>query len=123
MPTLSYLHYDVFTDRPLSGNQLAVLPDAQALATADMQAIAREMNFSESAFILPAERDATDVRMRIFTPHVEMPMAGHPTIGATFALAQGGRSHPFARVSCSASTSDRPPWTSNGATGIWRLPG
>lgn len=94
MTTLAYLHYDVFTDRPLSGNQLAVFPDAQALATADMQAIAREMNFSESAFILPAERDATDVRMRIFTPHVEMPMAGHPTIGATFALAQQGAISP-----------------------------
>ncbi len=49
--------------------------------------MAREMNFSESTFVLPAERPDTDVRMRIFTPDVEMPMAGHPTIGSTFALA------------------------------------
>jgi trans-2,3-dihydro-3-hydroxyanthranilate isomerase len=55
-----------------------------------MQAIAREMNFSESTFILPAEHADTDVRMRIFTPFNEMPMAGHPTIGSTFALAHTG---------------------------------
>src|SRR5678815_1534276 len=85
---LSYLHYDVFTDKPLLGNQLAVFTDAQALDGAQMQAIAREMNFSESTFILPNERPDTDIRMRIFTPFNEMPMAGHPTIGSTFAPAQ-----------------------------------
>ncbi len=52
-----------------------------------MQTIAREMNFSESTFLLPPERPDTDIRMRIFTPGVELPMAGHPTIGSTFALA------------------------------------
>ena len=87
---LSYLHYDVFTDKPLLGNQLAVFTDAQALDGARMQAIAREMNFSESTFILPNERPDTDIRMRIFTPFNEMPMAGHPTIGSTFALAHTG---------------------------------
>src|SRR5688572_404468 len=87
---LSYLHYDVFTDKPLVGNQLAVFTDAQGLDTAHMQAIAREMNFSESTFILPSERPGTDIRMRIFTPFNEMPMAGHPTIGSTFALAHTG---------------------------------
>jgi trans-2,3-dihydro-3-hydroxyanthranilate isomerase len=55
-----------------------------------MQTIAREMNFSESTFVLPAEREDTDVRMRIFTPGVELPMAGHPTIGSAFALAHTG---------------------------------
>ena len=55
-----------------------------------MQRIAREMNFSETTFILPPERTDTDVRMRIFTPGVELPMAGHPTIGSTFALAHLG---------------------------------
>jgi trans-2,3-dihydro-3-hydroxyanthranilate isomerase len=55
-----------------------------------MQRIAREMNFSESTFVLPAESSGTDVRMRIFTPSSEMPMAGHPTIGSTFALAHAG---------------------------------
>jgi trans-2,3-dihydro-3-hydroxyanthranilate isomerase len=85
-----YLHLDVFTDEKFGGNQLAVFPDAQGLATATMQAIAREMNFSETTFILPAERPDTDIRMRIFTPGREMPMAGHPTVGSTFALALDG---------------------------------
>lgn len=85
-----YLHYDVFTGEPLLGNQLAVFTDARGLQTEQMQRIAREMNFSESTFILPAERDDTDIRMRIFTPYIEMPMAGHPTVGSTFALAHAG---------------------------------
>ena len=87
---LPYLQYDVFTSEPLSGNQLAVFTDARGLSTEQMQRIAREMNFSESTFILPAERDGTDIRMRIFTPYVEMPAAGHPTVGSTFALAHNG---------------------------------
>jgi len=87
---MNYLFYDVFTDRALLGNQLAVFPDARGLTTEQMQAIAREINFSESTFILPAERPDTDIRMRIFTPAVEMPMAGHPTVGSTFALADLG---------------------------------
>src|SRR5262245_16506599 len=90
MPTLPYLHYDVFTSEPLLGNQLAVFTDARGLSTERMQAIAREMNFSESTFVLPPEAAGTDVRMRIFTPYVEMPMAGHPTVGSTFALAHAG---------------------------------
>jgi trans-2,3-dihydro-3-hydroxyanthranilate isomerase len=85
-----YLHYDVFTSDPLVGNQLAVFPDARGLTTEQMQKIAREINFSESTFVLPAERGDTDIRMRIFTPAVEMPMAGHPTVGSTFALAHTG---------------------------------
>jgi trans-2,3-dihydro-3-hydroxyanthranilate isomerase len=87
---LPYLHYDVFTTDPLAGNQLAVFTDARSLDTARMQRLAREMNFSESTFVLPAEQAGTDVRMRIFTPMREMPMAGHPTIGSTFALAHAG---------------------------------
>src|SRR5690349_22107304 len=88
--TLPFFHYDVFTDTALAGNQLAVFPDGRSLTPEQMQAIAREMNFSESTFVLPAERPDTDVRMRIFTPGEEMPMAGHPTIGSTFALADTG---------------------------------
>ena len=91
MPTARYLHYDVFTSRPFEGNQLAVFPDAQALDGATMQRLTNEMNFAESTFLLPAERPDTDIRMRIFTPAREMPMAGHPTIGTTFALAAQGR--------------------------------
>ena len=83
-----YLLYDVFTDAPLTGNQLAVFTDARGVPVAAMQRIARELNLSETTFVLPAERDDTDVRMRIFTPAVELPMAGHPTIGSTFALAK-----------------------------------
>jgi len=85
-----YLHLDVFTNEKFGGNQLAVFPDAQGLSTETMQAIAREMNFSETTFILPAERPDTNIRMRIFTPGREMPMAGHPTVGSTFALALDG---------------------------------
>ncbi|MGH9254828.1 MAG: PhzF family phenazine biosynthesis protein [Vicinamibacterales bacterium] len=87
---LPFLHYDVFTSEPLTGNQLAVFLDGRGLSTGRMQALAREMNFAESTFILPPETPDTGVRMRIFTPGREMPMAGHPTIGSTFALAHTG---------------------------------
>src|SRR5688572_19511590 len=86
---MRYLHLDVFTDRPFEGNQLAVFPEPAGLTTAQMQTIAREMNFSESTFIFPPEAGG-DFRMRIFTPGAELPMAGHPTIGSTFALAAEG---------------------------------
>ena len=85
-----YLHLDVFTDHLFGGNQLAVVPDGRGLSTDTMQAIAKEMNFSETTFVLPSERSDTDVRMRIFTPGEELPMAGHPTIGSAFALARTG---------------------------------
>ena len=87
--SLRYLHLDVFTDRALEGNQLAVFPTPGATDTALMQSITREMNFSECTFIFPPERGG-DVKMRIFTPGEELPMAGHPTIGSTFALAAEG---------------------------------
>jgi trans-2,3-dihydro-3-hydroxyanthranilate isomerase len=90
MRTYRYLHYDVFTSRPFEGNQLAVFLDARGLETHEMQRLTNEMNFAESTFVLPAETPDTDVRMRIFTPAREMPMAGHPTIGTTFALASLG---------------------------------
>jgi trans-2,3-dihydro-3-hydroxyanthranilate isomerase len=87
---MRYLHLDVFTDTPLRGNQLAVFPDARGMDSALMQRIAREFNFSETTFILPAETEGTDVRMRIFTPSSEVPIAGHPTVGSTFAAAHAG---------------------------------
>jgi trans-2,3-dihydro-3-hydroxyanthranilate isomerase len=90
MTRLPFLQYDVFTDRRFEGNQLAVFPEAHGLHAETMQTIAREMNFSESTFMLPKEREGTDIRMRIFTPGVELPMAGHPTVGSTFALAHLG---------------------------------
>ena len=90
MPIYRYLHLDVFTSTPFEGNQLAVFPEPAGLNTEDMQTITREMNFSECTFIYPAERPDTDRRMRIFTPGEELPMAGHPTIGSTLALAHEG---------------------------------
>ncbi len=90
MRSYRYLHYYVFTGHLFGGNQLAVVLDGRGLPAETMQAIAKEMNFSETTFMLPAEQPDTDVRMRIFTPGEELPVAGHPTIGATFALARTG---------------------------------
>lgn len=81
----------MFTDRPFTGNQLAVFVDAAGLDSELMQSIAMEMAFSETTFVLPAETSDTDIRVRIFAPGTELPMAGHPTIGTTFALAQERR--------------------------------
>jgi trans-2,3-dihydro-3-hydroxyanthranilate isomerase len=90
MTAYRYLHYDVFTGTRFEGNPLAVLPDARGLTAQQMQAIAREMAFSETTFVLPPEQDGTDARVRIFTPTQELPMAGHPTVGTTFALVHEG---------------------------------
>jgi trans-2,3-dihydro-3-hydroxyanthranilate isomerase len=84
-----YFLCDVFTDRRFGGNQLAVLPDAVGLSDRQMQQIAREFNFSESTFVLPAEAGQTR-RVRIFTPTIEVPFAGHPNIGTAFVLASLG---------------------------------
>ena len=81
-----YVVLDVFTDRVLSGNPLAVVLDAKGLNTEGMQAIAREFNLSETVFLLPAEDEARKARLRIFTPYVELPFAGHPTVGAAVLL-------------------------------------
>src|SRR5688572_28653552 len=87
---MRYLLYDVFTSTPFEGNQLAVYPEPpRDIAVERMQRIAQEMNFSETTFVLPPEAGG-DVRMRIFTPGAELPLAGHPTIGTTFALADSG---------------------------------
>lgn len=85
-----YLHYDVFTDQLFGGNQLAVFVDGRGLTTEVMQATAKEMNFSETTFVLPPDRPDTDARLRIFTTSEELPLAGHPTVGTTFALARAG---------------------------------
>jgi trans-2,3-dihydro-3-hydroxyanthranilate isomerase len=81
-----YVVCDVFTDTPLSGNQLAVFTDARDLTSEEMQDLAREMNFSESVFVLPPSSSDADVRIRIFTPALELPFAGHPTLGTAFVL-------------------------------------
>src|ERR1700733_12523672 len=86
MRTVRYVIADVFTDTPLAGNQLAVFTDARDLDPLTMQALAKEMNFSETVFVLPPQAADADVRIRIFTPVGELPFAGHPTLGAAFVL-------------------------------------
>ncbi len=81
-----FMVLDVFTDTPLAGNQLAVFTNAVGMSDEQMQRLAREINFSETAFVLPSQADA-DLRLRIFTPAREVPFAGHPTLGAAFAVA------------------------------------
>lgn len=84
----AYAVYDVFTDTAFAGNPLAVVFDAEGLSDAAMQAIAREMNLSETVFCLPPENATHTQRLRIFTPAAELPFAGHPTVGAAVALAE-----------------------------------
>jgi len=79
--TLSYEVVDVFTDRPFTGNPLAVVFGAEGLATEQLQALAREFNLSETIFILPATEAGATYRARIFTPAHELPFAGHPSVG------------------------------------------
>jgi len=81
---------DVFTDHLHGGNPLAVVPDARGLSDTQMQAIAREFNYSETVFVFPPEDKANTRRVRIFTPGSELPFAGHPTIGCAHVLAEIG---------------------------------
>ena len=85
-----YRVVDVFTQTPLEGNALAVFPEAQGLDADTMQAIARELNLAETAFVLPSTRPGCAARVRIFTPRHEMRFAGHPTIGTSFVLLDEG---------------------------------
>lgn len=86
---------DVFTDRPLRGNALAVFLDAEGMSDEEMQSLAGEMNLAETTFVLPAtdagRAAGADYRLRIFTSTVELPFAGHPAIGTAWALAEAGR--------------------------------
>jgi trans-2,3-dihydro-3-hydroxyanthranilate isomerase len=86
MMELEYEVVDVFTERPLEGNALAVFPDARGLSDALMQRIARELNLSETTFVLPATLPEAGARVRIFTPGSEMVFAGHPTLGTAFVI-------------------------------------
>ncbi|MEP2533188.1 PhzF family phenazine biosynthesis protein [Shimia sp.] len=87
----NYLVYDVFSQSPFGGNQLAVIPDATALPEHDLQRIAREFNFSETTFVYPPADPQNTARVRIFTPTMEVPFAGHPVIGTAVALADLGK--------------------------------
>mgnify|MGYP001445110177 FL=1 len=87
---LKFYQADVFTEDPFGGNPVAVFPDAHGLADHQLQQIAREMNLSETVFVLPPTDQAAVVRLRIFTPTQEIPFAGHPVLGTFYVLAQLG---------------------------------
>jgi trans-2,3-dihydro-3-hydroxyanthranilate isomerase len=88
MPDYEFATVDVFTDTRFGGNPLAVLPDARGLTEAQMQALAREFNLSETTFVLPPDDPRHTARVRIFTPSHEMPFAGHPNVGTGYVLAR-----------------------------------
>ena len=88
--TLKFYQADVFTVQPFGGNPVAVFPNAQGLTDFELQQIAREMNLSETVFVLPPTDEAAVVRLRIFTPTQEIPFAGHPVLGTFYVLAQLG---------------------------------
>jgi trans-2,3-dihydro-3-hydroxyanthranilate isomerase len=90
MGSYGFWRVDVFTDRPLTGNPLAVFPDGKGLTDEQMLAITREMNISETTFVLPSQAKRADYRNRIFTPGGELPFAGHPSLGTAFVAAEEG---------------------------------
>src|SRR6266705_6877850 len=90
MASYRFVQLDVFTNQPFCGNPLAVFPDAEGITDAQMQQIAREMNLSETVFVLPSEKEDVLRRLRIFTPNSELPFAGHPIAGTWNCLACEG---------------------------------
>jgi trans-2,3-dihydro-3-hydroxyanthranilate isomerase len=91
MKQYRFIQVDVFTDRPFGGNPLAVFPDAEGLTSEEMQCLAREMNLSETTFVLPPQTPGADFKVRIFTPATELPFAGHPVVGTHWVMAYLGR--------------------------------
>lgn len=98
MPTLPFWIVDVFAEEKYAGNQLAVFTQAGKLSTEEMQQIAKEMNFSETTFILSPELQAGGYDVRIFTPAKELPFAGHPTLGTAFVLQQDILQQPVEQI-------------------------
>ncbi|CAN7355061.1 PhzF family phenazine biosynthesis protein [Pararhizobium sp. LjRoot238] len=96
MDSINYITVDVFTGERFSGNQLAVIPDARGLSDAQMQLIAAEFRYSEVTFVLPPEDPANTARVRIYTPTMEIPFAGHPNVGTAFVL--GGQTDVFGKA-------------------------
>jgi len=90
MPNYKFIQLDVFTDRAFAGNPLAVFPEAEGITDEQMQQIAREMNLSETVFVVPSKKEDTLRRLRIFTPSSELPFAGHPIAGTWNCLAREG---------------------------------
>src|ERR1041385_1255622 len=90
MPIYKFIQLDVFTDRAFAGNPRAVVPEAEGISDEHMQQIAREMNLSETVFVVPSEKEDALRRLRIFTPYSELPFAGHPIAGTWNCLAREG---------------------------------
>ncbi len=102
MKEYRFFQVDVFTDKPFGGNPLAVFPEAGGITSSKMQQLAREMNLSETTFVLPSQAPGADFRVRIFTPARELPFAGHPVVGTHWVLAHLGHvtlSEPVTKVS------------------------
>jgi trans-2,3-dihydro-3-hydroxyanthranilate isomerase len=118
MLRLDYEVCDVFTDQALTGNALAVFTDANALDERTMQSLARETNLSESAFVLRPSGPDADARLRIFTPTMELPFAGHPTLGSAFILTGMGRTKPSIRLETSRGIFEVR-WAERGAAGMF----
>jgi len=93
MRKTKYFVCDVFTKTAFGGNPLAVFPEAQGLSSAEMGMIAREMNLSETTFVLPPKNPEAHFKVRIFTPSMEIPFAGHPTLGTAYVIAEKGLMH------------------------------
>ena len=94
MRSRDFTQVDVFTAVPYKGNPVAVVLDGEGLSDAEMQAFANWTNLSETTFVLPATQEGADYRVRIFTPKVELPFAGHPTLGTAHAVMQAGLASP-----------------------------
>src|SRR5881275_3233892 len=90
LSSYKFVQLDVFTDQAFARNPLAVFPEAEGLSDERMQQIAREMNLSETVFVLPSEKEGVLRRLRIFTPGSELPFAGHPIVGTWNCLAREG---------------------------------
>ncbi|CAN7240123.1 PhzF family phenazine biosynthesis protein [Pararhizobium sp. LjRoot235] len=97
MDSVAYVTVDVFANERFAGNQLGVIPDARGLSDAQMQQIAAEFRYSEVTFVLPPEDPANTARVRIFTPTMEIPFAGHPNVGTAFVL--GAQTDVFGKAS------------------------
>ena len=98
MEKLAFYIVDVFAEEKYAGNQLAVVRDAKALSDDEMQRIAKEMNYSETTFILSDEKRDGGYTVRIFTPEKELPFAGHPTLGTAYVIQQEIVKEPIARI-------------------------
>lgn len=107
---VGYRTCDVFTHVPFSGNPLAVVPRAEGLSSAQMQAIAAEFGYSETTFVLPPTQPGHDAAVRIFTPVQELGFAGHPNVGTALVLADGDRDLVFEEAAGTVRVSVRDGW-------------